>query len=483
MSRLVLGLVVGSALLGGCERFSARSDVAAQVGEHQLTAERVASIMNQSGGGTPTVEAAEFISNLWLDYSLVGRAVAENKIPTDSAAVEALLWPTMATIRLNLLRDSVRAKRFSMTPEALEAAYNEPTYRVFQHIIVIPSGPTARDSAAARQQLTAALARIRGGADFGQIASQLSADGSKNDGGYLPFGPRGQFVPEFEAPAWELAPGAVTDVITTQFGYHLIRRPSFREAQDRFQTGFAQFGLSSVDSTYQAELIAANNLEVTGGAPAAIKSAVADIEGARGSSKVLVKAKSGNVTVGDFAKWGAMFNVQAKMSIRSAPDSLLTAFAKDLGLRTLLLRAADSAGINPEPQMKQFALVRYNQLVTQIESELGLDVPELGFVDACRGCEGQAGQREDRCFLQSAARGPGSDDPVAARAGVLPPRAQAGQGPSARDRPLGRVGHHAIQEGLGRGERSPGPGCDSAGAWWPADRRCGTRRAAAALTT
>lgn len=377
MSRLVLGLVVGSALLGGCERFSARSDVAAEVGAHQLTAERVASIMNQSGGGTPTVEAAEFISNLWLDYSLLGRAVAEDKIPTDSTDVEAMLWPTLSTIRINLLRDSVRAKRFAMTPEALEAAYNEPTYRIFQHIIVIPAGPTARDSAAARQQLTTALGRIRGGADFGQIASQLSSDGSKNDQGYLPFGPRGQFVPEFEDPAWQLAPGQVTDVITTQFGYHLIRRPAFAEARDRFQTGFGQQGLTSVDSTYQAELIAANELEVTSGAPAAIKSAVADLEKARGSSKVLVKAKSGNVTVGDFAKWGAMFNVQAKMQIRGAPDSLLTAFAKDLGLRTLLLRAADSAGINPEPQMKQFALVRYNQIVTQIETELGLAVPEL----------------------------------------------------------------------------------------------------------
>src|SRR5690606_22596217 len=133
--------VVGSALLGGCDRFSARSDVAAEVGEHQLTAERVASIMNQSGGGTPTVEAAEFISNLWLDYALLGQAVAEDKVPSDSTAVEAMLWPTLSTIRLNRLRDSVRAKRFSMTPEALEAAYNEPTYRIFQHIIVIPAGP------------------------------------------------------------------------------------------------------------------------------------------------------------------------------------------------------------------------------------------------------------------------------------------------------------------------------------------------------
>ena len=45
---------------------------------------------------------------------------------------------------------------------------------------------------------------------------------------------QGQFVKEFEEPAWGLAPGQVSDVVQSSFGFHLIRRPSKEEARPRF---------------------------------------------------------------------------------------------------------------------------------------------------------------------------------------------------------------------------------------------------------
>ena len=106
MRRLVFGFVLGSVLLSGCDKFAARSDVAALVGTHELSAARVAEIMGKSGGG-PTIQAAEFISNLWLDYSLFAQAVAKNDIKTDSASVEKVLWPTYASARARLWQDQV----------------------------------------------------------------------------------------------------------------------------------------------------------------------------------------------------------------------------------------------------------------------------------------------------------------------------------------------------------------------------------------
>ncbi|MGE0440833.1 MAG: peptidylprolyl isomerase [Gemmatimonadales bacterium] len=375
MRRLAFGLLVGAVALGGCEQFGAKSDVAALVGSHELSAERVATIMAKSGGG-PTVQAAEFIANLWLDYSLMARAWAENKIPRDSAGIEEVLWPTMATIKVNMWRDTVRAHSFAVTPAAVDSAYDSDN-RIFQHIIVIPAGTTPADTQAARRKITDVLARARAGADFGDLAKQNSADGSKDDQGYLPYGPRGQFVPEFDNVAWSLQPGQLSDVVQSSFGFHVIRRPPLTEARQRVEAGLQSVGAQHADSLYIERLAEAANLEVAGGAAAAMKSAALNPEDARHSSRTLVSLKGGNVTMADFVRWTAMFPLQGKMQIRNANDTLLTGFARELGLRTLLLRQADSAGIKVEGQMMQFARMRYDQAVGQLGSQLGLDVPEL----------------------------------------------------------------------------------------------------------
>lgn len=377
MRRLVSGFVLGGVLLSGCDKFAARSDVAALVGAHELSAARVAEIMGKSGGG-PTLQAAEFIANLWLDYSLFAQAVAKNEIKTDSTSIEAVLWPTYASARARIWRDSVRARRAVLSAGAVDSAYSGTEGRIVQHIILMPAGPTAADTATAKKQADDALGKLRGGADFGQLAAQISGDGSKTDQGYLPFGPRGQFVKEFDDVAWNLQPGEMSGVVKSQFGFHIIRRPTLDEARSRIQAKLTEETAGKTDSLYIAELTAAYGIKVAGGGPAAMKSAAAYPEDVRKSNRTLVSIKGGDLTVGDFVKWTAMFPLQAKMQIRNAPDSLLNEFAKDLAVRTILVKAADSAGLQVQPQMRQFAQMRYTQSVEQLRTELGLGVPELG---------------------------------------------------------------------------------------------------------
>ena len=77
---------------------------------------------------------------------------------------------------------------------------------------------------AKRKQAEDLLKRIRGGADFAALAKQYSEDpGSKDNGGELPAFPRGQMVPEFEAAAFSLTNNQVSDVVTTTYGYHIIK--------------------------------------------------------------------------------------------------------------------------------------------------------------------------------------------------------------------------------------------------------------------
>ena len=67
------------------------------------------------------------------------------------------------------------------------------------------------------------LERARKGEDFGALAKEFSEDpGSKEAGGEYTF-PRGKMVPEFEAAAFSLKTNEISDIVTTQFGYHIIK--------------------------------------------------------------------------------------------------------------------------------------------------------------------------------------------------------------------------------------------------------------------
>ncbi len=59
--------------------------------------------------------------------------------------------------------------------------------------------------------------------DFAEMAGKFSDDGSARIGGDLGWAQRGKFVPEFEAAAYNLEPGEISEVVETQFGYHLIQ--------------------------------------------------------------------------------------------------------------------------------------------------------------------------------------------------------------------------------------------------------------------
>jgi len=75
-----------------------------------------------------------------------------------------------------------------------------------------------------RAKADAVLKKAKSGADFAELARKNSQDpGSANSGGYLGRVQRGQMVKEFEDALFALKPGETSDLVKTQFGYHIIR--------------------------------------------------------------------------------------------------------------------------------------------------------------------------------------------------------------------------------------------------------------------
>lgn len=68
------------------------------------------------------------------------------------------------------------------------------------------------------------LERIKKGESFEKLAQENSIDSSRKRGGDLGFFGRGVMVREFEKAAFGLEVGEVSQVVKTQFGYHIIKR-------------------------------------------------------------------------------------------------------------------------------------------------------------------------------------------------------------------------------------------------------------------
>ncbi|MBC7186214.1 MAG: peptidylprolyl isomerase [Calditrichaeota bacterium] len=169
-------------------------------------------------------------------------------------------------IRKNLTVQQLRETKFANVKvsrrevEQFYAAHKDSLPGVkeaveISHILIeVRPGEEARQNALRRMEEV--KRRLAAGEDFAQVAREMSDDpGSAQRGGDLGFMQRGDFVREFEEVAFSLEPGQRSEVVETQYGFHLIELLDRRGEKVRVRHILIGLGTTKDDEKAAAERI------------------------------------------------------------------------------------------------------------------------------------------------------------------------------------------------------------------------------------
>ena len=145
---------------------------------------------------------------------------------------ESLRRDTRKTMAVSRLLEGTVFKDVQVSDDQIKEFYEHnkdefkhgPQTRASHILIRVPEHASASEQAAAQKQAAAVLAQLQAGADFAQLAREHSQDAATAPhGGDLGYFAKGDLVEAFETAALPLGPGQLSGVVTTPYGYDIIK--------------------------------------------------------------------------------------------------------------------------------------------------------------------------------------------------------------------------------------------------------------------
>jgi peptidyl-prolyl cis-trans isomerase C len=182
----------------------------------QRVKDTMAQIEQQAGGREKLDEA---LSQRGMTYDELAASVAESDL------VQVFIETTIDPL-------------ITVTPEEVETYYKEhpemfqrPEQVHARHILMTAGADASEQTkTAAMAKAEAARKRALAGEDFAALATEVSEGPSASKGGDLGFFTRQQMVAPFADAAFNLEVGQISEIVETQFGYHVIKVEEKRPA-------------------------------------------------------------------------------------------------------------------------------------------------------------------------------------------------------------------------------------------------------------
>jgi peptidyl-prolyl cis-trans isomerase C len=156
----------------------------------------------------------------------------QQALAAQGLSLEQLRKKTRMTLQIVKIIDTEITPTIKVPDAEVSAFYKSNLARFAQgetvhasHILLaVPQNAAPGLKQQAKAKAEQILKEVRGGGDFAKLARENSQDqGSAANGGDLGFFPKQQMDPAFEAAAFSTKPGAVSGVVETPFGFHVIK--------------------------------------------------------------------------------------------------------------------------------------------------------------------------------------------------------------------------------------------------------------------
>lgn len=367
-----------SACSGLRDALSAHTDWVARAGSAELSVMQLATFLGKSRAPVRK-DIAKSIASVWVDYQLLGLAAARSDSLADPKVIDEVMWNAIANMKARRWYDIVSKGWGTEDSVAAQRQFASGDILAAEHILLLTQGMNDAQKAEVKRKIDALRARVTP-ANFSSLASANSQDpGSARQGGSLGLFPKGQMVPEFERALVALKPGEISPVITTQYGYHIIRRPTYAQVKGQLLIASKGRSVAAAESTYLATLEQKGKIEVKKGAIATVKAMANDPDAYRRDNTVLATSTAGKFTTARLVGWLETLPPNARIldQIKQMPDSIVTQLVRRFATNELVLKQADSAKVALDPAELTQLHNSFANAVRSAWGQLGVTPPSL----------------------------------------------------------------------------------------------------------
>jgi len=332
------------------DALNAHTDWVARAENSELTVMNLASLLGKSRAPVRK-DIAKSIANVWVDYQLLGNAAARNDSLSDPKLIDEAMWPAIANLKARKWYEIVSKSWGVEDTAAAQRQWDNGQILGADHILLLTQNKSDAEKADIKKRIDALRAQVTP-SNFADLARRNSQDqATAKSGGSLGLFPRGAMVPEFESALLALKPGQISPVVQTQYGYHIIRRPTYDQVKGQLLLYSKGKSVAVAESTYLAKLEQSGKIEVKKGAVATVRALGNDPDAYRRDNTVLATSTAGQFTTSRLVGWLETLPPQARVldQIKQSPDSLLVQLVRNFVKNELVLKQADSAKVQIDP--------------------------------------------------------------------------------------------------------------------------------------